>query len=267
MLDDRAGLLGDRDERRPAAPARASDAASGRGPRPPPRRRRRGRRSAGSTGRTRCRSSAWRRSASVCSRSSIRARISLSNSSTRPRPDGLRAVQRGVGVAHRVRGRVAAARARPRRRWRRAASAPGRPAPAAAARPAPAPPREPSAPRRRRRTRRRRPGRSCRPGAAPRSAARAAATSSASPVEWPYESFTSLNRSRSMKSTPTSVPSRSARSSASVQPVEQQRAVRDARQRVVHRLVPDRLLRLGRARSRGADDVRHRLRGTAGRPT
>ena len=168
--------------------------------------RRRARRSAGSAASNSPRSSAPRRSASVCSRSSIRARISLSNSSTRPRPA---AFARYIAVsASRI---ASSAESPPRARPRRRCSAPGSERSGSGQRPQQA---------LGQRQRLLGPGQRLgddgelvaadagdRVAGPQRCASRsAAATSSASPVEWPYESFTSLNRSRSMYSTPTSVP-------------------------------------------------------------
>ena len=85
------------------------------------------------------------------------------------------------------------------------------------------------------------------------------ARSSSSPAWWPSESLSTLRLSRSTKSSATRPPSRVARASALMQPVEQQRAVRQAGQRVVERVVAHLLLD-PQALDRAAEHVRHRCR-------
>ena len=138
-LDDRAGLLGDRDERhrrhQPARRVLPADEALER--RPPCRRR--ARRSAGSGGRTRAaraRRAGRPRSAGgrACARAS---RCRTARPGRGPTPS------RGTAPCRRRASRPRPSRrprAPPRRCWRRAADGPGRPARAAGARPAPAPP-------------------------------------------------------------------------------------------------------------------------------
>ena len=203
MIGPVSSAIDDERHRREQAARRVL--ASARSPRRPRSRRRRARRSAGSGGRTRrARARRAGRPRSAGGRASA-ARISSSNSSTRPRPDAF--ARYSAVSASRI---ASAAESPPLRtatptlapgsggpsvataaRSRRSASASASSAPVSAS----ATTANSSPPS----------GRRCRRAGASRSGCSATAISIASPVGWPYVSFTSLNRSRSTHSTPTSV--------------------------------------------------------------
>ena len=238
---DQAALLGQGDELGRVAPGRARDGPSAPAPRRPSPPSRRRRRSAGSGARSSPAPMAVRSDRSISRRSSMRRRISASNSSMRDRPRSLArymatsesrsmssARRAGVGVGDADAGgddRLPPAeqdRLRPRRR----------------------PPAR----------RRRRPRRSVRssqtttnssPARRPtvswgRTAARSRSEidrRTPSPAEWPNESLTTLKRSRSTKRT-VDPPAASARTGQRlVEPVEDEAAVGQPGERVVGRLV------------------------------